>query len=63
VPLCGGSWLWLPITPEVADHGADAVSKPGLPSNCVGVQLGEVGVALASLLCEPSPIAFTALTL
>jgi len=49
------------ITPAVAVHGAAVpVSNPGLPSSCCAVQL--VGVALASLLLAPSPMAFTAVT-
>jgi hypothetical protein len=51
-------------TPAVAVQGAAVpVSKPGLPSSCAGAQPGATGVAFASLLCAPSPMAFTALTL
>ena len=64
MPLCGGSWVWLLITPVLAVHGAAVpVSKPGLPSSWAAVQVGEVGVALASLLCVLSPAALTAVTL
>src|SRR5581483_1885961 len=71
VPLCGGSELLLLITStgvwvEVTVHGAGLAlpfSKPGLPSSCAGVQPVPAGVAVASLLWVPSPMAFTALTL
>src|SRR5581483_2747135 len=71
VPLCGGSEELLLITStgvwvEVTAHGPGLLlpfSKPGLPSSCAAVQPPPAGVALASLLCVPSPIAFTALTL
>ena len=71
VPLCGGSRELLLITStgewvEVTVHGAGVelpFSKPGLPSSCAGVQPLPVGVAVASLLCAPSPMAFTAVTL
>ena len=62
-PVRAGSVVLLLTTPVVADHGEGVpVSKPGLPSSCCAVQLA-VGVALASLLCGPSPMEFTALTL
>src|SRR5436305_550845 len=61
-PLCGGSLLLSLTTPEDVVHGdALPVSNPGLPSSCADAH--PLGVALASLLCVPSPIALTALTL
>src|SRR5215469_804161 len=71
LPLCGGSAELLLITSsgvwvDGTFHGEGLelpFSKPGLPSSCAGVQVLPVGVAVASLLCGPSPMAFTAVTL